>query len=72
MLVPLNVLKSYVDKKIRIFLRKEITYTGVLRGFDQHGNLFMADAFQIIEEGCEAGLGTVIINGGTVAMIDIE
>lgn len=53
-------------------MRKEKMYQGILKGFDEHGNLFMTEAKEIMSEGCCIRIGTVIINGGTVAMIDIE
>lgn len=72
MLIPLNLLTTQKEKEIRIFLRKEKTYAGVLQGFDEHGNLFMTDTKEITDEGCVVNIGSVIINGGTVAMIEVE
>ena len=70
--MPLEILTNCIDKKISLIIRKDKIYIGKLKEFDQHLNVFMEDAYEIIEEGCKFHVGTVLINGGTIAMIDIE
>lgn len=68
---PIELFRKYVNKNIRIIMRQEKEYNGVMKGFDEHGNVFLDNCEEIICDGCNITIGTAIINGGSVAMIDL-
>lgn len=71
MIRPLDLLKDSIGKRIRILMRKEKMYSGVLVEFDEHVNIFMEDLYET-DGNCTYKIGRGVVNGGTIAMIDIE
>ncbi|KAM0685179.1 hypothetical protein COBT_003612 [Conglomerata obtusa] len=69
--LPLELLEESKNKKIRIYLKKEKLFEGQLVEYDEHGNLFLEDCCEYNSDGYESRIGSVVINGGSVAIIDI-
>lgn len=71
-LLPSQILNENINKKVKLHMRKDKMYTGILKEFDEHGNIYMEDVYEINEGNCSVSIGNSVINGGTVAMIDFE
>ncbi|EJW02651.1 hypothetical protein EDEG_02948, partial [Edhazardia aedis USNM 41457] len=70
--LPLEILKNNINKEIRLIMRKDKVFSGVLRTFDEHVNIFMENVYEILDDGSRMHIGSTIINGGNVAMIDLD
>lgn len=70
--LPFEILKENVNKNVRLLMRKEKVYSGLLKEFDEHGNLYLENIYEIDDDGCSLFVGSAVINGGSIAMIDIE
>lgn len=60
----------FLNKNVKIHLRKEKYFEGILVGIDEYNNYLLEDAFEIREEGQKFSIGTSIVNGGCVAFIE--
>ncbi|TBU07384.1 hypothetical protein CWI39_0326p0010 [Hamiltosporidium magnivora] len=69
--MPLKVFQSAIKKRIRLIMRKDKIYEGILEDYDVHINVYLTDATEISDSGCSIYLGSTIINGGSIALIDI-
>ncbi|KAF2099494.1 small nuclear ribonucleoprotein SmG [Rhizodiscina lignyota] len=63
-------LKKYLDKRLFIQLNGSRKVTGVLRGYDVFLNLVLDEAVEDIGEKDNVRLGTVVIRGNSVVMIE--
>ena len=66
----ISILSSFLNKNVKIHLRKEKYFEGILVGIDEYNNYLLEDAFEIREEGQKFSIGTSIVNGGCVAFIE--
>ncbi|TBU04131.1 hypothetical protein CWI38_0365p0020 [Hamiltosporidium tvaerminnensis] len=62
--MPLKVFQSAIKKRIRLIMRKDKIYEGILEDYDVHINVYLTDATEISDR-------STIINGGSIALIDI-
>jgi U6 snRNA-associated Sm-like protein LSm5 len=69
--LPLDVLNQSINKKIKLIMRKDKVYIGVLREFDVHVNMYLDDMYELNESGTMSYVGPALLNGGTIAMVDI-
>lgn len=68
---PIELFRNYTHKNIRIIMRQNKEYRGIMKGFDEHGNVFLDNCIETDENGGNLKIGCVIINGGSIAMIDL-
>lgn len=68
---PIELFRKYTNKEIRIIMRQEKEYNGIMKGFDEHGNVFIDNCEELSIGGSNIKIGSVIINGGSIAMIDL-
>lgn len=66
-----ETLKKAKNKNIRIITLNSKIYRGVLENFDMYVNIHLKDSYVKPDEASESYIGEVLINGGTVACIDI-
>ena len=67
--MAVKVLDESVGKVVLIKLKGGKVIRGSLQGFDQHMNLLLNDSEEILEEGKNNNLGTIIVRGDNVIMI---
>ncbi|CCX15909.1 hypothetical protein FPQ18DRAFT_296207 [Pyronema domesticum] len=63
-------LKKYLDKKLFVQLNGSRTVLGVLRGYDVFLNIVLDDAVEQREGGQKVPIGTVVIRGNSVVMLE--
>ncbi|MHA1382166.1 MAG: LSM domain-containing protein [Candidatus Helarchaeota archaeon] len=68
---PLDLLSKSLDQRVLIKLKGGRELRGKLRGFDQHMNLVLENAEEVIygEEENIKNLGTIIVRGDNVIII---
>ncbi|KAJ3352243.1 hypothetical protein AMAG_03571 [Allomyces macrogynus ATCC 38327] len=63
-------LKKCMDRKVFCQLNAGRKVTGVLRGFDPFMNLVLDQAVEELESGEKHNIGTVVIRGNSVVMLE--
>ncbi|CCJ29390.1 unnamed protein product [Pneumocystis jirovecii] len=63
-------LKKYMDKKVFLMLNGSRKVIGVLRGYDVFLNIVLDEAFEEKEGGEKCAIGTVVIRGNSVVMVE--
>lgn len=71
---PIDYLKDSIDQIILIKVKRNRLFRGMLRGFDEHLNLFLEETSQIFEYQDEEGnireehenLGSIVVRGDNV------
>ncbi len=69
MLKPLHVLHESLNKPVLVVMKGGKEYRGVLDGYDQHMNLVLKNAEEIINGESKGVLNVVIVRGDTVIYI---
>ena len=77
---PIDFLKSSINKVILLKIKRNRLFRGILRGFDEHLNLYLEDTTQLFEYHDEDGnvreeqenLGSIVIRGDNIILIDIS
>ncbi|RUM47777.1 MAG: RNA-binding protein [Hyperthermus sp.] len=64
-----RVLGDSVGSIVLVKLRGSNEVRGRLKSYDQHLNLVLEDAEEILEEGTTRKLGTIVIRGDTVLLV---
>jgi small nuclear ribonucleoprotein len=67
--MAVKILDESVGKTVLIKLKGGKVIRGVLQGFDQHMNLSLETAEEILEDGKTNSLGTLIMRGDNIIMI---
>ncbi|HUI85916.1 MAG TPA: LSm family protein [Nitrososphaerales archaeon] len=67
--MAVRVLDESLGKIVLIKLKGGKVIRGVLQGFDQHMNLSLDNAEDILEDGKSNPLGTLIVRGDNIIMI---
>jgi small nuclear ribonucleoprotein len=77
---PIDFLKSSINKVILLKVKRNRLFRGILRGFDEHLNLYLEETTQLFEYQDEDGnvreeqesLGSIVIRGDNIILIDIS
>ncbi|WP_276814479.1 LSM domain-containing protein [Desulfurococcus amylolyticus] len=64
-----KILEENLGKQVLIKTKDNIPLRGKLRSFDQHLNIVLDDAEEILSNGSTRKLGTIVIRGDTVVLI---
>ena len=64
-----RVLGDSVGSIVLVKLRGAAEVRGKLKSYDQHLNIVLEDAEEILQDGSSRKLGTIIIRGDTVLLI---
>jgi small nuclear ribonucleoprotein len=64
-----RVLGDSIGNIVLVKLRGSYEVRGRLKSYDQHLNLVLEDAEEILEDGRARKLGTIVIRGDTVLLI---
>ena len=76
---PIDYLKSSINKVILIKVKRNRLFRAILRGFDEHLNLYLEEASQLFEFQDDEGnireeqeqLGSVVVRGDNVIFINL-
>lgn len=66
---PLQILQSALNKNVLISVKGGKEYRGQLNGYDQHMNLVLKNAEEVIANQSKGILNTVIVRGDNVIYI---
>lgn len=66
---PLDALNASKEKRVLLELKNGTKFGGVLKAFDIHINIVLADAEQLVNGEVKRKLGTVFIRGDTITLI---
>ncbi|KAF8246858.1 small nuclear ribonucleoprotein SmG [Wilcoxina mikolae CBS 423.85] len=64
-------LKKYLDKRLFVQLNGSRKVIGVLRGYDVFLNIVLDDAVEERDGGEKVKIGTVVIRGNSVVMLEV-
>jgi len=67
--MAVKVLDESVGKIVLIKLKGGKVIRGTLQGFDQHMNLSLETAEEVLEDGKSNSLGTLIVRGDNIIMV---
>jgi len=67
--MAVRVLDESLGKIVLIKLKGGKVIRGALQGFDQHMNLSLDNAEEVLEDGKSNSLGTLIVRGDNIIMI---
>ena len=67
--MAVKVLDESINKTVLIKLKGNKTIRGNLLGFDQHMNLLLDQAEEILSDGGSNSLGSLVVRGDNVVMI---
>lgn len=67
--MTIKILDESLGKVVLIKLKGGKVIRGVLQGFDQHMNISLETAEEILEDGKSNALGTLIVRGDNIIMI---
>ena len=76
---PIDYLKDSINQIILIKVKRNRLFRGILRGFDEHLNLFLEGTSQIFEYQDEDGnireehedLGSIVVRGDNVIFVNL-
>ena len=67
--MAVKVLDESLGRGVLIKMKGGKVIRGILQGFDQHMNLLLEEAEEIIDEGKSNNLGTIVVRGDNVVII---
>ncbi len=67
--VSLKVLSKSLGNTVLVKLRNGRMLRGLLQGYDQHMNLVLENAEEVIDENSANKLGTIVVRGDNIIMI---
>ena len=66
---PLDLIHSSLEKNVLVELRGNRVFRGVLKGYDQHLNLVMADTEELSNDEVFRRIGYIVIRGANVVYV---
>lgn len=67
--ISLKVLSNSLGNMVLVRLRNGRMLRGLLRGYDQHMNIVLDDADELLGENESNKLGTIVVRGDNIIMI---
>jgi small nuclear ribonucleoprotein len=67
--MAVKVLDESLGRVVLIKMKGGKVIRGTLQGFDQHMNLLLEEAEEIVDEGKSNNLGTIVVRGDNVVII---
>jgi len=67
--MAVKVLDESLGRVVLIKMKGGKVIRGTLQGFDQHMNLLLEEAEELIDEGKTTSLGTIVVRGDNVVII---
>lgn len=69
---PLTLIKKYVDKPIKVTLKNEVAYSGVMVETDNYMNLVLEKATEFYNNDRRANYPYILIRGNNIMYIQLE
>lgn len=69
---PLTLIKKYIDKPIKVTLKNEVEYSGVMVETDNYMNLVLEKATEFYNNDRRANYPYILIRGNNIMYIQLE
>jgi len=69
---PLTLIKKYIDKPIKVTLKNEVAYSGVMLETDNYMNLVLEKATEFYNNDRRANYPYILIRGNNIMYIQLE
>jgi small nuclear ribonucleoprotein len=66
---PLDVLQQSLHKRVLVEMKGGTSFRGVLDGFDQHLNLLLSSAEEVVNEVVTPKSGVTLVRGDSIVYI---
>ncbi|MGD2247168.1 MAG: small nuclear ribonucleoprotein [Candidatus Methanofastidiosia archaeon] len=66
---PLDLVHNSLEKNVLVELRGNRVFRGILKGYDQHLNLVVADTEELSDDEVFRKLGYIVIRGANVVYL---
>jgi len=66
---PLDIINQSLNNTIIVALKNNVEIRGILLGYDQHLNLVLKDADEIVDGKIEKSIGIAVIRGDNIIYI---
>ncbi|MBU6996631.1 MAG: small nuclear ribonucleoprotein [Theionarchaea archaeon] len=66
---PLDLIHGSLEKNVLVELRGNRVFRGILKGYDQHLNLVMADTEELADDEVFRKIGYIVIRGANVVYL---
>lgn len=66
---PLDLIHSSLEKNVLVELRGNRVFRGILKGYDQHLNLVMAETEELANDEVFRKIGYIVIRGANVVYV---
>jgi small nuclear ribonucleoprotein len=66
---PLDLVHNSLEKNVLVELRGHRVFRGILKGYDQHLNLVMAETEELSDDEVFRKLGYIVIRGANVVYL---
>lgn len=66
---PLDLVHNSLEKNVLVELRGNRVFRGILKGYDQHLNLVMAETEELSDDEVFRKLGYIVIRGANVVYL---
>ncbi|MCL7384957.1 MAG: RNA-binding protein [Thaumarchaeota archaeon] len=67
--ISLKILSKSLGEKVLVKLRNGKLIRGLLQGYDQHLNLVLENAEEVIDQNNSNQIGTIVVRGDNIIMI---
>ncbi len=69
---PLSLIKKYIDKPIKVTLKNEVAYSGIVIETDNYMNLVLEKATEFYNNDRRANYPYILIRGNNIMYIQLE
>jgi len=69
---PLALIKKYIDKPIKVTLKNEVAYSGIMVETDNYMNLVLEKATEFYNNDRRANYPYILIRGNNIMYIQLE
>jgi small nuclear ribonucleoprotein len=66
---PLDLIHSSLERNVLVELRGNRVFRGILKGYDQHLNLVMAETEELADDEVFRKIGYIVIRGANVVYL---
>ncbi|MCS7135699.1 MAG: LSm family protein [Nitrososphaerota archaeon] len=67
--ISIKILSKSLGEKVLVKLRNGKLIRGLLQGYDQHLNLVLENAEEVLEQNNSTQIGTIVVRGDNIIMI---
>jgi small nuclear ribonucleoprotein (snRNP)-like protein len=69
---PLTLIRKYIDKPVKVMLKNEVAYSGIMVETDNYMNLVLEKATEFYNNDRRANYPYILIRGNNIMYIQLE